>query len=357
MQPAQPAPAPIQAPAQAQAPGLRRGRRRIEFAAPKARANFPAPYSKLTDVILDDKRDVRFSPAAGSPYTAEDYARKHRLQYRDDDINEDGQKDIILYDRNGNPVYVNGFKLTPSEFKLRDRFYIDYPAKADRARIGGYSNYKRNWHNMDIADSRAQYATDCEVIRGGELYFVPKQRGAPTGGDSVYKRFSSAIVHILTEFLKDYINNVELNKSHLISILPTISLVPIIYNRKILKYIWRSMDAHEEFSAVKARIVSECANDQQAFNALKRFVSKHKNSVMDLLNSEWDHIVAGVNDAYLTELMNQIGFTQALIRDAPTNDQVKNDFEAKAYKIELKEAMITAVNHIKDASISDVFSD
>ena len=78
-------------------------------------------YKDLAGIVLNDKYDIRYSAAAGTPSTAVAFAKKKRLKaILDQDINADGVDDIILYDVNGDPVYINGYHFRPSEFLLRN---------------------------------------------------------------------------------------------------------------------------------------------------------------------------------------------------------------------------------------------
>ena len=74
--------------------------------------NFNGPMQRLGGVVLNDKYDIKFSPAAASTATATRFATKHKLRARtDEDINGDEINDVVLYDVDGNPVYINGFRL------------------------------------------------------------------------------------------------------------------------------------------------------------------------------------------------------------------------------------------------------
>ena len=61
----------------------------------------------------------------------------------DKDFNGDAVNDVVLFNKNGDPVIINGFGLASSEYPYRKSFYEANDTKIKRMRAGGYNNWVR----------------------------------------------------------------------------------------------------------------------------------------------------------------------------------------------------------------------
>ena len=105
-------------------------------------------YDQLINLILNAKKDIKFSPSAETREGAARYAKSRglRLGEAGTDINQDGVEDVVLYNKSGYPVVINGYHLAPSRFPYRKSYKENNPKPIDRYRVGGYKGYMdRQW--------------------------------------------------------------------------------------------------------------------------------------------------------------------------------------------------------------------
>ena len=77
----------------------------------------------LYDIILKHKKELRKIPQCSHINGAQDWARKRRLEAREADLDHDGTRETVVWDRSGRfPYIVNGYKLSPSKQPLRKLF-------------------------------------------------------------------------------------------------------------------------------------------------------------------------------------------------------------------------------------------
>ena len=78
---------------------------------------FPEPMHGIGDIVLNNKKDIKLHKSAETRTNAAKFARQHNLLLGpNEDINGDGINDVALYDKKGNPVLINGYGVTPSEY-------------------------------------------------------------------------------------------------------------------------------------------------------------------------------------------------------------------------------------------------
>ena len=100
-------------------------------------------YDDLINLILNHKKDIKFAPSCETYEGAKRYAKAHGLRPADEniDINHDGIKDVVLYNKAGYPVMINGYYLAPSKAPFRQMYREANPTPVERANIGGFKGY------------------------------------------------------------------------------------------------------------------------------------------------------------------------------------------------------------------------
>lgn len=81
-------------------------------------------YDDLINIILNAKKDIKHHKMAETRPGAERYAKSHGLRVgpKGTDINDDRIEDIVLYNKEGKPVMINGYRFTPSELSYRVKY-------------------------------------------------------------------------------------------------------------------------------------------------------------------------------------------------------------------------------------------
>ena len=322
-------------------------------------------YKNLANMVLNDKYDIRYSSAAGRSSTAAAFAKKKRLKARtDEDINDDGVNDVILYNARGEPVYINGYHFRPSEFLLREKYDDTFPNKRDKVLVGGYSGFKKGFHTRLAPDRREEYMTQVNDARyidtnGASKYFIPKVV-QPRVNESLYQKFSRAVVPQIAQFIKYFVMTADHNKSHAISCISAIEVSSYLYIQVIISELWRRMDGDRDLSSIKQAICGKWNTPAGRYKAFKSVISskKYRDAVDNLIGTNWEAIIAQItNETSLVGLFNSAGFSHDFIKSGlmPTDTDVKHIPEAKAAKLDTKERISEWIRNVKEATITTIF--
>ena len=182
------------------------------------------PYSQLADIVIGANQDVKFHRSLTDRAIAGKYAKDHRLKLGDDkDYNEDGINDVILFNKWGDPVVINGHALANTDYPYRKAFYEANPKKSDRMRAGGYNQ----WLKQSFIPSNK------EVIEGWGKKGI-KVRSVREG---------HSIRVDINDYIKQKISSVfesqfgsEVGK-FILSLLPWFQIYSYAYDAIIMRYI------------------------------------------------------------------------------------------------------------------------
>ena len=135
---------------------------------------------ELMDIVLGLKQDVKRMNSLISPQGAQSLVEKHNhsnpnsrwaLKKLDvngpavlnnmPDVNNDGVPDVIIVDKNNNPVYANGYTTVQSDWPNTLAYHSTYPDKASRAeykrRHDGKAITKRGFINDTLGVTYFDY--------------------------------------------------------------------------------------------------------------------------------------------------------------------------------------------------------
>ena len=84
------------------------------------------------DVILRHKKEIKKVPQCSTMKGAQEWARKRRLVAKNVDLDGDNTKEIVVFDKKGNPFVVNGYKLAPSDYPVRKMYYKEHDTPEKR---------------------------------------------------------------------------------------------------------------------------------------------------------------------------------------------------------------------------------
>ena len=117
--------------------------REIDVRTPGAVSYKEDLYDSLVNLVLNHRVELKKMPSLMSVEDAQKFAEKSNGQYRykSVDLNEDGEPDIVLYNKAGQPVIINGYKAKASDFGYQNLFRKTHDTAKKRAEIGGYSEF------------------------------------------------------------------------------------------------------------------------------------------------------------------------------------------------------------------------
>ena len=139
-------------------------------------------YDSLVNLILNHKMELKKMPSLMTAKGALEYAQKtvdsngkKLYRFRQDDLNGDGEPDIILYNKAGKPVIINGYKAKPSDFGLINQYRQLHPTESQRKQTGGL----KGWVKEKYGFKEGEHAWDENTIENEDVeeFDLLAQRG------------------------------------------------------------------------------------------------------------------------------------------------------------------------------------
>ncbi len=158
------------------------------------------------------KQDIKRIKSTQSLDGAKAWAKKHGFHEDDaieEDIDKDGIADVVVKDKNGNYVVVNGYTIRPSDFPYRKKFYEEPPSV--RKDYRGYKQYIKDAYYGPVYDEETggidgwRYRNPKEddftksLEKGKFKTLVPKKQ-------SPYQMFASGYIKHMYDFVIDHYN-------------------------------------------------------------------------------------------------------------------------------------------------------
>ena len=286
--------------------------------------NYQDPQMKmLGELALNHKKDIKYSQNAAIYSQADKFAKNKGLILGPyEDINNDHRNDVILYDKDGNPRYINGYSLTPSKHRLREKYYADNPTKADRIRSGGWTEYRKSF--LERPDAQTWLNDPLQ-----QDYFIPRPRRAGNG-DSIYKHYLNSI----SDALIAAINNTFLHKTRSKSVISPFTIGSLCYINNVLYRLWQ---LHDNIPLVRD-ICTKTKNPRERYEMFKKAMAKAKNKpiAMEQYRNNFDTIMADSSVENIMQLLVKLGVSPATVeRNCPTNEELENPSSVRDARVRL----------------------
>jgi len=166
-------------------------------------------YDSLINLILNHKMELKKMPSLMTTAGAQKYANSMKDQngnpmYRlqTEDLNGDGEKDIILYDRAGKPVIINGYKAKSSDFGMINAYRQELPFESQRKAAGGLDGWVRGKYGYQPGEHEWNDGSlENDTVPEFEAL---KQRGYRIQKPSTKKSFNAIFTSIIAKALKPW---------------------------------------------------------------------------------------------------------------------------------------------------------
>ena len=155
-------------------------------------------------IILTHKKEMQKLPQFSSLPSANAWLNKHPnsgLRAALKDLDNDGTHEIVLYNKAGQPVIVNGYKLRPSDYATRNHYWGTHPEEKDRIEETYREWVRDKVYDVKVDPNNVWKRTIERTPYGDKIkewgYRMP---AAPKKRESPYS--------IFCKLVKPYVNNV-----------------------------------------------------------------------------------------------------------------------------------------------------
>ena len=312
----------------------------------KGETNTVQIYNKLIDIILNAKKDIERVNSCMTLEGATKYANNHDLYMPTDvngnsqktDINNDGVDEIVLFNRKGQPVIINGYKIGQSDFPFRNEYLREYDTPEKREEIGGFKGFIQKKYGADAefdedGKRNVQYSTknppaDWKVLKQAG-YTLP---AAPRKELTLHQRFTNAVAQIYNSCFEG--DSPLLKYSWLKGVLPRMKIISIVVSRFVDGPLWSKLNEQ-----AKAGIINASADNLDAFiEEFRVYKQEYKNDLKQFLTSNFTNIMNDiVQNAgnLIVEIFAQIGLNSEYIKTVVNDDEIKtmNQKEIAEFKV------------------------
>ena len=231
--------------------------------------------------------ELKKVPLASSLNTATTWAAKRGLRAGEVDLNHDGHPETVVYNKAGQPVIINGYKLKPSDYPIRKEYYSRFPNREDRIDNSMSSWVKSAAYDVQVDPNNPWKRTVNNTQFGEQLkdwgYRMPTK---PKKSFSVFSVFSKLIAPIVKAYLEsNACANIfsETGGSDCVMIFRKLVSPITLYRVLYMKIVERSY----YFELLNQRLISN-------YKSFKQYIKDHPSKF-------WSFFVANfLNDDLLT---------------------------------------------------------
>ena len=257
-------------------------------------------YDSMINMIVNHKMELQKIPQCSSLASAQTWAAKRGLRAGTQDFDGDGIQEIVVYNKAGQPMIINGYKPKRSDFAIRNAYWEENPTIENRIDAGPMREwitekaYKVEPHK-DNPWKRTITTTEWGEKLKGYGYKMPTK---PKKSFSVFSVFSK----LIAPFVKEFFENGALTKllgeecgpacaKLLKKLISPISMYRMLFMKCVERYYFFTLLAMQP-SPLKS----------QKYSEFKEYVKKHPNAF-------WTFFKANLLNA------NMNGFKENIIND------------------------------------------
>ena len=279
-------------------------------------------FDDLINVILNAKKDITRINGLDDIENARKYAKARG--YREPvlhDLNDDGVDDVVIPDKKGYPLIVNGYKLSNSRQPIR-KMYID--AKR-RGEANDYKHFVRNLYGADeVFDDNGERNVRFSNSNLPESLARLKDHGwrvptAPRSKLSIYQRIMRLIQANYRAFVDTMLSGND--KEYINGILPRFKLFSIVYMTAIDAIVWQQMPDNLK-NQIRARVAELNDDDKYGedgmvtiYDGFKAWKESNKKFYNQYLTNNFNNIRSVDLGQYLGQALTGCGFTHETLAD------------------------------------------
>ena len=327
-------------------------------------------YDELINLILNHKKDIKFAPSCETYEGAKRYAKAHGLRPPTEgmDINHDGIQDVVLYNKVGFPVMINGYYFTPSKAPFRQMYKKDNPTPMDRINIGGFKGYMNDvWGVQGEFDEHGgRTVTHDKYDPPGPFADLRDQGWRLPPAPRKQLSFHQLCMRTLGDAFRTFTSDEVFNpRRYILSLLPRLTILALEY----IDIVDRSfINANSTFK--QSVIAAAEQTGKHPWDVYQEEKKRHKAHFKAYTQDSQQRIIdVCASPIIFKDVMDAIRFVPDFINNEqlPTQEQYNEIVEAAKYdktakinlaqiRFDIKNTLEQLLNQAKQSLIDDIFT-